>query len=271
MTGSYGDRALSSDELRRIDEIIIEAETMGLRAFVNVATNLLTTQQTLELSRRHANIYPTAGIHPCDGQGDRDWKKQLSELEKLLLAGKGEFVALGETGLDFYHKPFDFEIQKALFEGHIELALTHQLPLIVHIRDAGDEALKIIEQYRKEARGVIHCFSLDAVAAETVFSWGWLIGVDGPVSYPRNHDLRALTASMPLDKLLLETDAPFLPPQQFRGKQNHPGYLPLIGEVIAGVRNVSADEIGLITAQNAIRLFQLIQKQDREKRELLAF
>lgn len=258
LTGAFADRPLEQAEWAAIDQFVADANAAGVRAILNVATSLISTEHALYSARRYKNVFATAGIHPCDGQSfEGDWRKLLSGIDRVLADSRSEIYALGETGIDFYHQPYDFEIQETLFRGHIERALAADLPLVIHIRDAGDAALEIIGDYAGRIRGVVHCFSLDQAAAEKLFSWGLSIGVDGPIGYPRNHALREIVARMPLEFLLLETDAPFLTPQEYRGKPNRPAYLPLIAATIGKLRALSGEEIGEITSANAARLFKL--------------
>lgn len=247
------DKALTAAQIEELATVVADAQKAGLTHLVNVGTTLTETQNSLALARRYDCIYATAGIHPCDVQ--LRWQRQLADLTALVREHRHELIGIGETGLDYYHKPFDMAAQAALFEGHIELALTHDLPLVVHVREAGDDALKIIEKYKDEARGVMHCFSLDLAAAELLADWGWYIGIDGPITYPKNDWLRGVVASVNLEQILLETDAPFLPPQSRRGKQNSPVHLPEIAAEIARVRGCSIEDVGVVTSANARTLF----------------
>lgn len=246
--------ALCVSHLPIIDAFVAEAQNAGVETIINVGTTVGETYNSCTIARRHEKIFATAGIHPCDVTST--WKSDFSELKKMIDDRRqNKIIALGETGLDFYHKPFDAALQEAAFRTHIELAIKLDLPLVVHVRDAGDEALKILQEYRHEARGVVHCFSLDLMAAREVTSWGWCIGIDGPVTYKKNDYLREIVATIPLKNLLLETDSPFLTPQAFRGKPNKPAYIPLIAEEIAVQRGITVEEVGRVTTTNVKRLF----------------
>ena len=157
MADKKPDEKLTQKHIYEIGIIVEKAKKAGVTDIVNVGTSLAETYNSLLIAATYEHVYATAGIHPCDVVGDG--REQLKQLSRLVVQHRHAIVGIGETGLDFYHKPFDADAQAYLFEGHIELALRHNLPLVVHIRDAGDTALAILEKYRHEARGVLHCFS----------------------------------------------------------------------------------------------------------------
>ncbi|MGD1997867.1 MAG: TatD family hydrolase [Candidatus Dependentiae bacterium] len=246
--------ALHKAHLPHIDAFVAKAQAAGVTTLINVGTTVGETYNSCTIARRHERVFATAGIHPCDVTAT--WQQDFRDLKAMIdERRRNKIIALGETGLDFYHQPFDAQLQEAAFRAHIELAITLDMPLVVHVREAGDEALKIVEEYRHEARGVIHCFSLELMVAREVTSWGWLIGIDGPVTYKKNDYLREIVANVPLTSLLLETDAPFLTPQAFRGKPNKPAYLPFVAQEIAIQRGITVEEVGRVTTQNVKKLF----------------
>ncbi len=199
-------------------------------------------------------FFSVVGLHPCDCT--QDWGEDFSKIKELVENRKhNKIVAIGETGLDFYHEPFHRGRQLSSFEAHIEFALECDLPLVVHVRESSDEILQVLEKYKKEVKGVIHCFSQDKSFADTVLEWGLYLGINAPLTYPKNEELRELIATIPLEKILLETDAPFLPPQQFRGKQNRPAYVPIIAQAIANAKKIDVSEVERVTTENAQKLF----------------
>jgi TatD DNase family protein len=247
---------LKDEHFVHIQDIISRAHAAGVKRILNVGTSLAETHNSLALASRFSSVSASAGIHPCDAQSD--WRKEFKEIKKLVAEHeRHDIKAVGETGLDFYHKPFDRQRQVDCFKAHIELALEHDLPLVIHVRDATDATLRVLEEYVGQARGVNHCFVHDLDFARTMLSWGFYFGMDGPIGYPRNKELRATIAALPLDRLILETDAPFLPPQQFRGKQNSPEYIPFIAGALALARETSIDTIEKETTKNAQLLFNL--------------
>ena len=153
--------------------------------------------------------------------------------------------------------------QRDAFKAQIELALEHNLALVIHSRDAYDETLRILEEYKNNiTHAVMHCLSYDQAYADTVTAWNFFLGIGGTVTYPKNNDLRSIVQNINLKHIVLETDAPFLPPQTMRGKQNHPQFITIIAEYIAQLRGESFDAIANQTTDNALQLFGL----DKNKR-----
>jgi TatD DNase family protein len=211
------------------------------------------------LAQHFPSVYATVGIHPedCNHYGAADVKNLRVQLEKMLNDKEpNKIVAIGEIGLDFFHKPYNKERQGDFFKMQIELALSYNLPIVLHIREAADEVLSILETYSGDRlRGVAHCFLQDANFAQKIIDWGFYVGLDAPITYPKNEWLRTLFASLPLERIVLETDAPFLPPQQYRGQQNKPTYIPLIAQALAQIKNIDRSVIEQTTTDNARSLF----------------
>jgi TatD DNase family protein len=259
MVKKQADALLQKQDYQEIGAIVDQAFNAGVQLLVNVGTSIVRSQQAVELARTFAPVYATVGIHPCDaGTGDAtDLKSSMQSLQKLLdHKEENKIVAIGEIGLDFYHKPYDQRVQTDFFKAQIELALENDVPIVIHVRDAADELLKIIEPYvANKLRGVFHCFLQQQDFAQTILDWGFYVGLDAPITYPKNEALRSLFKDIPLERIVLETDAPFLPPQQFRGQQNTPVYIPLIAAALAQLRGVDCDKIEHITTANAYALF----------------
>lgn len=251
------DQEMTSGQIDAASVYVEQAKAAGVNTIINVGTSLIESLNCIALARRYTEIFATVGIHPCDASSS--WKKDFSVLaQKAKQAEANKIVGIGEVGLDFFHKPFDKQRQIDCFKAHIELALELKLALSIHVRDAGEELLYVLDEYRREIdRAVIHCFSQSQDFANTVLAWGFYLGIDAPITYPKNEQLRSIVANTPLESLVLETDAPFLPPQAFRGKKNYPAYLPLFVPVIAELKNCSIEEVGSVTTKNAKRLFGL--------------
>lgn len=255
MIGKKTGQPLSNDDLIRIQQICKQANANNVGKIINIGGSLEDSLDSIQLAKIIDCVYAVVGIHPCDC--GHYWQEKFTQIKKLVQNKiENKIIGIGECGLDYFHKPYDAQLQETVFRNHIEFALEIKLPLVVHIRDAGDELLKILEEYIKNGlHGVIHCFSQGTDFAEQILRWGFYIGIDGHITYPKNDSLRDIIKNMPLDRLLLETDAPFLPPQQFRGKQNSPVYIPLIAQFIADLRNISITELEEATTQNAKNLF----------------
>lgn len=251
------DRLLTSEEIVAAKDDVQKAKQAGVSTIINVGTSLIESLNCIELAKAYPEIFATVGIHPCDATPD--WRKDFAIIsEKAKEAEHLRIVGIGEVGLDFYHKPFDAQRQKDCFKAHIELALERNLALSIHVRDAGEELLYVLDEYRKEIkRAVIHCFSQSQDFANVVLDWGFYLGIDAPITYPKNDQVRSIVANTPLSSLVLESDAPFLPPQVLRGKKNHPSYLPMFVEVIADLKGVSVEEVAAVTTSNAKKLFGL--------------
>lgn len=251
------DTLLKPEHFMLVQDILENAKRAGVSKIINVGTSVSESMNSVALAKRFDNVYASVGLHPCDCTPT--WRKDFDEIVKLVKhKEENKIKAVGEIGLDFYHKPFDAQRQVDAFKAQIELALEYDLPLVIHVRDAGDETLRVLEEYVKEIKGAtIHCFSQAQYFADVVIGWGFYIGIDGPITYPKNDALRAIVQATPLEHIILETDAPFLPPQQFRGKQNSPVYLPLFAQTIADLKSISLEELARQTTANAIKLFDL--------------
>ncbi len=251
------DRLLTDDELKAVQTDIEQAKAAGVTTIINVGTSLVESLNCIELARRYKEVFATVGIHPCDAT--ITWRDDFKTIvQKVKTAASLRVVGVGEVGLDFYHKPFDKQRQKDCFKAHIELALEHDLALSIHVREAGEELLYVLEEFSKQIkRAVIHCFSQNQDFANVVLGWGFYLGIDAPITYPKNELLRNVVTNTPLTSLVLETDSPFLPPQELRGKKNHPAYLPKFVQVIADLKGVSVEEVAAVTTSNAKKLFRL--------------
>lgn len=248
------------ENLDAVSLIVGEASSEGVEGIVTVGTTAENSEEAVLFAKELPFVFATVGIHPCDIE---NFSKNFKTIEKILEKnrpdeeGNAVIVGIGETGLDFYHKPYVKQKQIDAFTAHIEVAIKNNLPLIVHIRESAEEVLKVLEPYKKEVFGVAHCFFQKEDIANILIDWGFYLGIGGPISYPKNDWLRDLFTQIPLKNVLLETDAPFLPPQQYRGKENHPKYLSLIAQEIARVKNITVEEVGKITTENAKKLFKI--------------
>jgi TatD DNase family protein len=245
---------LDEPHLNRIGTILKEAGAQQVNRIITVGTNAVTSMDCIVMAQRFDHVAAAIGIHPCDVNDG--WRIDFDQIKKLAQhARENKVIALGETGLDYYHKPFDKELQIKSFKAHLDLAVTTGLPLTLHVRESADDAMAILESYKGKIRAAMHCFQQSLEVAKTVIDWGFYLGISGTVTYPKNESLRQIVKEVSLDHLILETDAPFLPPQPHRGKPNHPAYMPLIVDEVARVLKMSAAEVGQITTANANALF----------------
>jgi TatD DNase family protein len=251
------DTPLTDVEIKSAAPIIHDAEKHGVSTIINVGTSLIESENCVTLAREYSSLYATVGIHPNDCTPT--WRNDFAHI-KNLVAQKEEnkIVGIGECGIDRHYPGYDLQRQNDAFRAHIDLALEHNLGLVVHSRDAYDETLRTLEEYKGDIKkGTMHCFSYDQDFADEAIAMGFFIGIDAPITYPKNELLRNIVKSLDLRHIVLETDAPFLPPQEFRGKQNHPQYLAIVAECIAQLKNETVESVAQQTTKNAKQLFGL--------------
>ncbi len=225
----------------------------GVEAVINVATNLENAKTTTALAEKYPNVFAALGIHPSDCQemtGDPDGI--LAEAEKNLSHPK--VVAIGEIGLDYYWEPYDKERQAYFFERQLETAVKHDLPVIVHCREAIGDALEIVRRH-EGVRGVFHSFSGSAETARELVSLGWYVSFGGPITYKNAHKVREAAAAVPLDRLLIETDCPYLPPVPHRGEINCSAYMLFTLAAMADAVGCEKEKLARQLVENTKKLF----------------
>ena len=251
------DTLLEQKHIKDTAHIVNQAAEHHVSKIINVGTSLIESKNCITLAQKYPSMYATVGIHPNDCT--KNWKNDFKEIVTLVKNRK-EFniIGVGETGLDRHYPDYNFIRQTDAFKAHIELALEHQLPLIDHTRNAHDEVLTVLDNYSNDnLRGVIHCFSEGLSFARHALELNFVLGIGGPLTYPKNTILRKVFTTISLDKIILETDSPFLPPQIIRGKQNHPKYIKTIAEFLAKLRNITFEEIAKKTTSTAKALFKI--------------
>ncbi len=250
------DVPLTEADFGPADAIVNEAAQAGVTKILNVGTSLVESINCFELAKRFPHVFATIGIHPNDLTAQ--WKDDLKKLSTFLTEKEElKIVAIGECGIDKHYPDYNLEWQRAAFKEQIELALEHDLALVVHTRDAPDETLRCLEEYKDQGlRGTIHCFSGDLGFAQESVAMGFVLGIGGTVTYPNNNQVRSVVSSLGLKHIILETDAPFLPPQVIRGKRNHPLYIKAIAEYLAQHLGTSFEEVAQKTTHNALAIFQ---------------
>lgn len=250
------DVPLTTTQLADAQQVVNDAAAADVTRIINVGTSLIESLNCVQLARAYSSIYAAVGIHPNDCTDA--WRDDIHALEKLLSDEHNKIVAIGECGLDRHYPDYNLQRQKDAFKAQIELALEYDLALIVHTRDARDETLRVLEEFKGQVtRGVIHCFSEDLNFAQQVIEWGYAIGIGGTLTYPKNNELRKIFTTVALDSIILETDAPFLPPQKMRGKQNHPQQIRSIAEYGAELRGITLEEVATATTAAASKIFGL--------------
>jgi TatD DNase family protein len=233
-------------------EVLARAQAAQVSRMIVVGTNPLTSRQAFELCAGQPGLFPTAGIHPHDSADD----PQAAREEIAELCRRRECVAVGETGLDWFKAFAPRDAQLENFRWHLELARELKLPIIVHCRDAHEDTLSLLREFRG-VRGVMHCYTMGVRELAPYLELGLFISFSGVVTYPKNLDNRAAAREVPLEHLLVETDCPFLAPQGQRGRRNEPALVRLVLEHIAKERGVELDALAHATSHNAARLFGL--------------
>ena len=232
---------------------------------INVGTNLENSRVAVEQAGKYSFMVAAVGIHPEDAQGlpdgaPLDPHTALAELEAWVSdparRKTDKIVAIGETGLDYYWQPVNKELQRVFFEGQMEIARRTGLPVIIHDREAHGDSFETVLKY-PDVRGVFHCYSGSAEMAKELVRRGWYIAFGGTATFPTANRVREAVAAVPLSRLLLETDCPYMAPVPFRGRINHSGLIPHIAEVIAPLHGVSVEELAMAVNANAEELFGL--------------
>ena len=225
----------------------------GLALVMNPGCSLESSREALELARRYDYIYAAVGTHP--DAADEVNAEVLEEYRKLCKLNP-KVKAIGEIGLDYYYETIPREVQKQAFRMQMELAQELDMPVIIHERNAHDDGMTIVKQFPK-VKGVFHCYSGSAEMARQLVNMGWHIGFTGVLTFKNARKAVETAASIPLDRIVLETDCPFMAPEPYRGKRNHPGYLPRMAEKLAQIRGMDVEEIIRITTENAQRLYRI--------------
>ena len=232
------------------DEVLRAVFESGVSLIVDPGDTLERSKNTVALANQYDSIYAAVGVHPEEYETwAADTIDQLREL-----AGDPKVVAIGEIGLDYYWDTEHKELQKQIFRAQIELALELDLPIIVHDREAHGDCIAIVCEY-PQLRGVFHCYSGSAEMAKELIKRGWYLGFDGPVTYKNNVKAMEVLAVTPLERIVLETDSPYLSPAPNRGKRNDSRNLPYIAAVVAREKGISVEEVAAITFENGKKLY----------------
>ena len=236
-------------------EVLSRAKIAGVERIINFGSTLQSSIAVAELAKNFPELYAGVGIHP-EEIDDFDEKTCVRLAE---LAADKKVVAIGEIGLD-YHWEKDSErrlTQQKIFIEQLDLARQLNLPVCVHDRDAHGDTLKILQTEGKNLRGVLHCYSGSLETAREVFKLGWLIGVDGPLTFKNSAKLPEIVKAAPRDMILIETDAPYLAPTPYRGKRNEPAYVVEVAKKLAEIRSETLEEVAAYTTANARRLYEI--------------
>lgn len=236
-----------------LDQALQEARDAGVTKFMGISVTLDDHVALAEIAHRHADVGYTVGVHPCE---DREVMQQATVEHLVELAQDSKVWAFGETGLDYYHSVDYIPDQKACFARHIEASKIAGKPVVVHTRSAKQDTIDMIRA-EQSTHGILHCFTEDLATAKAVLDCGYYISFSGIVSFKNAQDLRDVARYVPLDRLLIETDSPYLAPVPYRGKTNEPKYVPFVARALADIYGLTAEEIGFITSHNFENLLNI--------------
>ena len=234
------------------DQVIRRAKENGIDYLINIGSSLEGSKASVELSRRYDNVYAAIGIHPHEA--DMFKEKDSSILREL--AKDKKVVAIGEIGLDYYKNFSKAENQKPLFVSLIGLAKDLDLPLVIHSRNAQDDTLKFLKE-KMPLRGVVHCFSGDENFLRECLDLGFFVSFTCNITYKNAQDLREVVRLTPLERIFLETDAPYLAPEGLRGRRNEPANVKILAQEVAVIKEISIEEVSRVTTESAIKFFNL--------------
>lgn len=250
------------DETFRIDRdsLLLEIKEHGIERIVNVAADIESCKTTLALSEKYPFIYAALGVHPS---GTKELNEELlrwleAQCMEYSVKNCGRVVAVGEIGLDYYWDEPERSIQKEWFEKQIELAKRVKLPMIIHSRDAARDTIELMKKHHaEETGGIVHCYAYSKEMAAEFMDLGFLIGIGGVVTFKNAKKLKEVVEYLPMDRIVLETDSPYLAPVPNRGKRNSSLNLPFIAEKIGEIKGIEAERVIETTTENALRLFGL--------------
>ncbi len=241
----YNDEQFDIDR----DSLLASLPEAGIVGIINCGTDVASSHASLEMAEKYPFIYAACGYHPESALEFTD--DDLNEIEKML--GHNKCVAVGEIGLEYHYDFVPKDIQKYVFEKHLELAVKHDMPVIVHDREAHADTMDLLKKYKP--KGVLHCYSGSTEMAKEVLKMGMYIGLGGAVTFKNAVKPVEVAEMIPLDRLLLETDCPYMAPVPMRGKRNNSAYISHVAEKIADIRGISPQELLSITAENTRKLF----------------
>ncbi len=235
------------------DAVLERATVAGIELIINIGADMASSARSIALAEKYSQIYAAVGMHPHDA---KDMQEQ--DYNQLLRwASHPKVVAIGEIGLGYHYDLSPRPVQQEVFLRQLDIARQTGKPFIIHEREAHADTFEIVRTAAKGLEGVFHCFSGSVETAREYLKLGFYISVAGPVTFPKSAKTKEVAKDVPLDRLLVETDSPYLTPQAFRGRRNEPAHVRLVAEEIAALRNLSLTELALATTQNARRLFRI--------------
>ena len=240
-----------------ISEQIANAKENGVERIIAIGSGygFKDNTLTLNLTKKYPQVFCTLGMHPHEAA--KMTEEDYLKLSRLIV-GEKKVVAVGETGLDYHYMHSPKDIQQAVFNCFIALAGSAKKPLVIHDRDCGDECVQMIKKSGQDnLKGVVHCFSGNKGLAKKYLDLGFMISFTGIITFPKADDLREIVKTTPLDRIMVETDSPFLAPVPYSGKTNQPAYVKNVAESVAQVKGLDFEEVAKVTTENAVKFFDL--------------
>ena len=237
--------------VNNIDQVLLNAKNNNISKLLTIGTSLESSKKVLEIVEKYENIYGAIGMHPNSTTNNLDDLNQLINIKKK----SKKIIAFGETGLDYFYKRSEKKDQLYSFEKHIEFAITERVPVIIHTRDADEDTISIVKKYFKKAKFLVHCFTGNLDFAKNLLDLECLISFSGIITFKKSTDLRNVVKYVPMEKMLIETDSPYLSPDPLRGKSNEPANVKIIAENIAIIKGISLDEVANLTTKNFKNFF----------------
>lgn len=237
-------------------DLIARAKEQGVKRFVTISTFVSRIERLKEITREHDEVYASVGTHPHNAAEEPD----VATADLVALAADERIVAIGEAGLDYHYDKAPHDVQAKVFRNHIAASRETGLPLVIHSRDADDDMIRILEE--ESGKGafpfILHCFSSGRKLAETGLALGGTVSFSGILTFKNSEDIRAIARDVPMERLLVETDAPYLAPPPHRGKRNEPAFVRQTAEVLAEVKGVDLQTIARQTSDNFFALFEKV-------------
>ncbi|AGB40094.1 hydrolase, TatD family [Halobacteroides halobius DSM 5150] len=235
------------------DKVILDAYRAGIKQVINVGADMKSSRNSVELAQEYNFIVASVGVHPHEAKSFTD--QDYQELKNL--ASQNEVVAIGEMGLDYHYDNSPRQEQQEAFRKQLQLAQEVDLPVIIHSREAQEDTLKILKEEATNLEGVLHCFAYDLEVAREVIDLGFYVALGGVLTFGSAKDLRMVVPNLSLDRILIETDAPYLTPEPHRGERNEPKYVKEVAKKIAKLKNTNLEAVAKQTTKNAKKLFKL--------------
>jgi TatD DNase family protein len=245
-----------------LDSVIQRALENNVQYMQTICTKIEDLPIVLEIAEKYENVFASVGVHPCE---INESSRSITDSEIIKLTNHPKIIGIGETGLDYYHEPYDKKLQKDSLVAHIHAASSTLLPVIIHTREADEDTIDILTSEMRNSKfpGLIHCFTSSKSLATKMLDIGLYISMSGIITFKNATDLQEIVKYVPLDRLLIETDSPYLAPTPMRGKQNEPAFVRYVAEKVAELKNITSKEVANATTHNFNTLFSKFEKHTR--------